>query len=61
MDIIKDVVNYLSSPAIFFVLSCVTLWAVLYFKVLYTVRAGVVMLLSGTVFFAWSTPTRSIR
>ncbi len=54
MDIIKDVVNYLSSPAIFFVLSCVTLWAVLYFKVLYTIRAGVIMLLSGIVFFAWS-------
>jgi hypothetical protein len=54
MDIIKDIINYLSSPSIFFVLSCVALWAMLYFRGLYTVRAGVIMSVLGVAYFGWS-------
>ena len=54
MDVVKDIVNWLSSPSIFFVLSCVALWAMIYFRTLYTVRSGLIMLGVSIAFFLFS-------
>ena len=54
MGILKEIINFLSSPAIFFFLSILALVAILYFKSLYTVRSGLVLLGVSVVFFAWA-------
>ncbi|MGD8376487.1 MAG: hypothetical protein PVF68_10140 [Acidobacteriota bacterium] len=54
MQVVKDIVNFLSSPAIFFLLSIVAVVVIVRFKRLYTVRSGLVLLGAAVAFFLFS-------
>jgi len=50
----KDLINLISQPAIFFTLAIVLFGASLYFKEMWSKRAGIVVLAGGLLFFALS-------
>ena len=61
MDALKDIINFLSSPSIFFLLSLAGIWALVTFKQLYSDRGGWILLSSAVAFYVFSMTDANFR